>query len=413
MRSCAIRLSEIREQINAGSIDGMPKEQLESLRKESISLEKRYREEILGGDMSPHPTELPGGHGSEVRSLLGQASLGSYISAAVENRSVNGAEAELQAALETRSPTSGGVMVPWEMIAPQESRAAVEHRVDTATTLGTSSGIGTAQDKIIQRVFAQTSAAFLNVRMVGVSVGQHSYPVITAGQTPDLKVAGAEHDSTAATISASVLEPKRLTARYTIRVEDIAKLEGYESAMRMDLQSAMGERLDHFVLNGDDATAPQWKGFFDALADPSPAPSVVATYADFLKAFGGGVDGRYSRSLAETKLLVGSLSYAHAASVVQAGSGMTAVQYASSTTGGMMASALVPAAVSDIQQAILAKTGPGAMDNSVCPTWPGVELIRDLYSGSSSGLVHLTSISLVDFALIRPAGYRQLAFKLA
>ena len=385
MRSCALRLSEIREQINAGSIDGMPKEQLEALRKESISLEKRYREEILGGDMSPHPTELPGGHGSEVRSLLGQASLGSYISAAVENRSVNGAEAELQAALETRSPTSGGVVIPWEMIAPQESRAAVEHRTDTATALATTSGIGTMQDQIIQRVFAQTSAAFLGVRMVGVGVGQHSYPIITDGQVPDLKAAGVVHDATAATISASVLNPKRLTARYVIRVEDVAKLEGYETALRQDLQSAMGERLDHFVLNADDATAPQWKGFFDALADPSPAPSTVADYGTFLKAFGGGVDGRYSRSLMETKLLVGASTYGHAASVVQAGSGESATAYAQRSTGGMMASALIADPASDIQQAILAKSGPGMSDNAVCPTWPGLELIRDFTSLSQQG----------------------------
>lgn len=55
---------------------------------------------------------------------------------------------------------------------------------------------------------------FLGVRMKGVGVGQHSFPIITAGQTADLKAAGAEHDATAATISASTLEPKRLTARY-------------------------------------------------------------------------------------------------------------------------------------------------------------------------------------------------------
>ena len=47
MRSAAIRLSEVREQINQGVLDSMPKEQLESLRKESISLEAEYRAEIL------------------------------------------------------------------------------------------------------------------------------------------------------------------------------------------------------------------------------------------------------------------------------------------------------------------------------------------------------------------------------
>ena len=52
-------------------------------------------------------------------------------------------------------------------------------------------------------------------------------------------------------------------------------------------------------------------------------------------------------------------------------------------------------------------------DNSVCLTWPGVELIRDPYSRAQQGEVALTAISLVDFALIRAAGYQQLAFQIA
>ena len=392
---------------------GKPREELRALQQEALDVEKQYQEE-LRSETPPHPTEIPGGHGVEVRALLGRAELRNYVAAAVENRAVGGAEAELQSALETRTAQNGGVMLPWEMLdpGPAEARAAIEQRADTATTLAATSGIGTVQDQIIQRVFAQTAAAFLGVRMVGVGVGQHSYPIITAGQTPDLKTAGTAHDATAATISASVLEPKRLTARYVIRVEDIAKLAGYEEALRMDLNGAMGERLDHFVLNGDDATDPQWSGFFDALTDPT-APSDVATYADFLKAYGGGVDGRYATSLAQVRLLVGDETYGHAAAVTNTGSGATAVQYAMGATGGLQASALVPDAASNIQQAILAKTGPGWMDNSVCNTWPGVEMIRDPYSGASKGEVALTAISLVDFALIRKAGFAQLAFKLA
>lgn len=291
MRTVAFRLSELRAEINAGILAGKPPEELKALQQEAPDVEKAYQEE-LRAEAPPHATEIPGGHGAEVRALIGRAELRNYVAAAVENRIVGGAEAELQAALETRTAQNGGVMIPWELLdpGPTEARAAVEQRADAATTLGASSGIGTVQDQIIQRVFAQTSAAFLGVRMVGVGVGQHSYPIITAGQTPDIKAAGAAHDATAATISASTIEPKRLTARYLIRVEDIAKLQGYEEALRQDLNGAMGERLDHFILNGDDATVPQWSGFFDALTDPA-APSAVADYAAFLKAYGGGVDG--------------------------------------------------------------------------------------------------------------------------
>lgn len=328
MRTAAFRLSEVREQINTAQAAGKPPEELEALRQELIGLESRYREE-LQAEPPPHPTEQPGGHGAEVRALLGRAELGNYVGAAVENRAVEGAEAELSAALETRTAENGGVMIPWELLDPGPGEQRAEVRQDAATALTATSGVGTVQDMIIARVFAETAAAFLGVRMKGVGVGQHSFPIITAGQTADLKAAGA------------------------------------------------------------------------------------ATYAAFLSAYGGGVDGRYARSLMEVKLLVGAQTYGHAAAVTNQGSGATAVQYAQDSTGGLQGSALVPAPDSNVQQAILAKTGPGGMDNSVCLTWPGVEMIRDPYSRASQGEVALTAISLVDFALIRAAGYKQLAFRLA
>ena len=157
---------------------------------------------------------------------------------------------------------------------------------------------------------------------------------------------------------------------------------------------------------------PQWSGFFDALTDPN-APGAVASYQTFLQAYGDGVDGRYANDLAQVRLLVGAKTYGLAASVVQTGSGMTAIQYSQAATGGMMASALVPAPASDVQQAILAKTGPGAMDNAVCNTWPGMELIYDPYSRASRGEISLTAVSIVDCAILRTAGYAQVAFQLA
>ena len=48
MRSAAIRLSEVREQINQGALDSMPKEQLESLRERSPF---RPRERVPGSEI--------------------------------------------------------------------------------------------------------------------------------------------------------------------------------------------------------------------------------------------------------------------------------------------------------------------------------------------------------------------------
>ena len=92
MRSAAIRLSEVREQINQGALDAMPKEQLESLRKESIALETEYRAEILAAGHID-------GEIREIQGLHGRVQATDYVQAALEERAVGGAAVEYNAAL--------------------------------------------------------------------------------------------------------------------------------------------------------------------------------------------------------------------------------------------------------------------------------------------------------------------------
>ena len=402
-------ISELQGEQRTAEIDGEQRTLMDELKQSETRLqaaiaseetEARHRGDQVTGD----------GTGPEVRSMLGRARLQNYVGAALQGRQVEGVEAELHDALELRSAEQGGVILPWELLDPG---APVEQRADTATALAATSGVGAMQSTIIQRVFAMTASAFLGVRMAAVGRGRHTYPIITGGTTAALVTQGTAKDATVATIGAATLEPKRLQARYVIAHEDVAKLEGYEEALRLDLNGTMSERLDHYLLNGDDATAPQWSGFFDALTDP-PAPGAIADYAAFLSAYGSAVDGRHANTLQQIRLLVGPKTYQLAASLVQAGSGMTAVEYAANSTGGMQASALVPDPASDVQQAIVAKMGPGNADSAVCNVWSGgQELIYDPYSRSQHGEIALTAISLVDCAIIREAGFQQVAFQLA
>ena len=405
-----LRMSELREKIaglnRAGDEQELTEEQLterNALEEERQQLEPEWRKAMLQEESDALKAKAENtGENREIRTLTQRARLSNYVNAAAQLTAVSGVEAELGNALQLRSAQDGGVVVPWELLAPR-----VEQRADVDTTLPADAP-NINNEPIIGRVFAATASAFLGVRMSGVGVGQQNIPVITAGTDPALKSAGAVQDATAATITADQLKPKRLTARYVIRREDMASLMGYEDALAADLRMALGEKLDDLVLNGDDATAPQWSGFFDALTDPT-APSALA-YSNLLSAYGGGVDGKYALTLMDVRVLVGDTTYGKLAALVNTGSGETGVSYAQRATGGLQASALVPAASSNVQGAVLAKTGPGATDNSVVFTWAGVEIIRDMYSGAASGEVALTALSLVDFHLIRKDGYAQLGF---
>ena len=98
---------------------------------------------------------------------------------------------------------------------------------------------------------------------------------------------------------------------------------------------------------------------------------------------------------------------------------MSAASYAMNQTGGLWTNKRMPAAASDIQQAILYRKGrsmmggAGAMRTAVCPHWNEIA-IDDIYSGSAQGERFFTMhVLLGDIILVQPDAYAQVAFKLA
>ena len=342
------------------------------------------------------------GEGAEIRALSNRSRLSSFVRSAISGNSIVGAEKELQdaAGIEERGP-NGGVLVPWAAL--QETRA------DAATAAP--SGGGQRQHLgIIGRVFARTATAFLGARMESVGMGEQSYIVLSGGVNPEVKAAGAGKDSEKATLSAVTLTPRRLTAAYTLRVEDIAKVPGFENGLRRDLADAIGAELDDQTIN----SASNPTGFFAALSDPSK-PSKVADFGAYAQAGASGVDGKHANSLGEVRMLVGPQTYSHAGGLVASGTAQTAAAHLQEVTGGFQASDHVPAmdATSKTQQAILYRSGAMADADSLVALWEGLEIIRDPYSGASQGEVRITAISLFDFAVLRAAAYSKLAFKIA
>ena len=99
-----LRQSEVRQRLNElVDIDAPTEEQtaeLETLSKESGSLETRQRAAILSEPDGSTPTPSEDGEGRELREIRNRADFGAYIAAALERRSVvNGAELELNQAM--------------------------------------------------------------------------------------------------------------------------------------------------------------------------------------------------------------------------------------------------------------------------------------------------------------------------
>ena len=403
-----LRLSEIRQRLNELSALDSPgdehRTEMDTLTGEYRAKETQWRAAVVAEADEPE-RRTDDGEGAERRALEGRVELRQYLHAAANGAPLDGAEAELNAALDIRG--AGGVAVPWEALLPTGD----EQRADAATTVGATDH-GVTQRAILPRVFARTAAAFLGVTMPMVGTGDVNYPVLTSGTTAAGKDPGAAHDAGAATFEANQLGPTRLTAKYLFRVEDLRRLAGMESALRADLRSVMGDQMDKTILNGQ-ASAPDINGFIDAgtIADPT-APTAVVTIASAIKTAADAVEGKHANGLSDVRLLIGPKTYSTLAGLLSSNSEPVALSVLRTETGGLRVSAHVPDPASNVQQALVYRTGGGG-PNAVAPIWQGLELIRDPYTNAAKGEVSITAFALWAFAVVRSAAYQRTAFKLA
>ena len=183
--------------------------------------------------------------------LRGKVRLASYLSAAVEKRAADGAEAEYLASLEMPAlGRNGGTAFPLELLAPPEQRQALAE--DRATT---NVDIQTVPRTWLDRLFAETAAMRLGVNMESVPAGSASYPVTTAGASAAQRQRSTDAAADAAwDISVTELKPKRNAVRLLFSIEDAARIPGLESALTRDLRMALTEGVDRAIFLGD-ATA--------------------------------------------------------------------------------------------------------------------------------------------------------------
>ena len=141
-------------------------------------------------------------------------------------------------------------------------------------------------------------------------------------------------------------------------------------------------------------------------------PASVADYQAILAGAASGVDGKYAGNLQGVRLLAGVTTWTLAASLSSGSGDISIADYLSARSGGLRVSANMPApkAGNKVQPALLFKTGGGG--SAVAPTW-GLNLTRDPYSDAKSGEVSITAHMLWNFALLRAAAYKRLAFKTA
>ena len=428
----ALRLSEIRQRLNTiGGLEGDAYDEAvqneeRALMTELDTTEVRYRNALKteGAEAATAQGQFGNGdgEGAETRALLGRVRVADYLGAATAGIGAGGAAAELNAALKVPIVGgSGGVSIPWEVLLTPEARQA-EQRAFTQTTGANSYDGGIMARPILQRLFGADIMGALGVRIDSVPAGRTEWPLITGGVAPDQAVEGtAAAAAVAAAFATETLKPKRLTGRYEYTHELAAQVPDLESALRRDLADAVRAKMSDLILNGDEGTnAQEPDGFLTTIAAPTD-PGAEATFADYAGSHAGAVDGIHAGAEGFVSSVIGVASYQHAATVYQAGSGESGSEALKRRSMGCMASSFVPVPTGAemIQNGnIYHAAGPngGGADmrgDSVAAMWPTLEIVRDLYSQASTGII-LTWIGLWDAqTAFRSAAYKRVAFRLA
>ena len=171
--------------------------------------------------------------------LRSKASLVSYLRAALSGQQVAGAESELRAAA---GITDGIPLELWDVPQPTEQRAATE----------APGVVGINLDRIRPAVFANSIAPRLGIEMPRVMSGSYASATISTSLTAAALAKGVDADATAASFTVSTVTPKRISARLSIQIEDVAAVgqENFESILRENLALVLSDALDNEAING-------------------------------------------------------------------------------------------------------------------------------------------------------------------
>ncbi len=363
-----------------GTEDG--KAEIDTLAVEYGSNEARIRAFMVSSD-EPVETTTATKEGKERAELYVKASVGSLVHALVNGRSgvQGGAMAELQ-----KEHGLADNEIHIRQLAPES------YAVTPAPT-----NVGQTQQPIIPYVFPQSCAAFMGVDMPTVGVGQAVFSVLSKQLDVRTPAENADADETTGAFSAEVLSPSRIQASFFYSREDRARFAGMDESLRENLSEGLADGLDKQIISGTN-------GLLTGTNLANHNVSAETTYALYRSQFAySRVDGRYASMTADIRAVVGSETYAHAASMYRGNNdNMDALMSLQGALGGVKVSAHVPAVSGTKQNAIIRL---GMRRDMVAPIWENVALVPDEVTLIKKGQIQITAIMLHAIKILRTDGW--------
>ena len=334
---------------------------------------------------SDAPVETTTTETKERSELYAKASVGDLVYALVNGRSgvQGGAMAELQ-----KEYGLGDNEIHIRQLSP-ESYAVTPAPGNTQET----------QQPTIPYVFPQSVSAFLGVDIPTVGVGEAVFPVLTKKLDVRTPAENADADETTGAFSADVLSPSRIQASFFYSREDRARFMGMDESLRENLSMGLADGLDAAIIAGTN-------GLLTGTNLANNNVSTETTYALYRSQFAfGRVDGRYASMTSDVRAVMGSDTYAHAASQYRGNNdNQDALQSLTSALGGVMVSAHVPDASGNKQNAIVRL---GMRRDMVAPVWENVALIPDEVTLAKKGQIVITAVMLHAVKILRADGFHK------
>ncbi len=402
IQTLAVRAGELRSRL--GELGGMAElseenqKELDNLRSEYMDNERKQGALTIAGDVIPEPIETrDDAQGREIRRLLARANLGTMLENIMEQRSHDGAEKEVN-----DHYGLGYRQIPITMLRdwaqPLETRARTEAPANVQGN----------QDEVLDYVFPMAMASFLNVDMPTVPVGAKIYPVMSTSPTIAVPAEGVTVPDTTGIFLAESLSPGRLQAAYTFSREDKATFPMMEETLRESLSMGISDGLDAQVIAGINGLLGT-SGLTLRTGDAG-AEATFATYRGLL--FDSEtIDGRYASMPADIRMVMGPAAFNHAGGIYRtANSDISALENLISNSGGVRASAHVPAPSTNDQDVIVRKGMRRAM---VAPLWMGLDIIYDELTQAATGEIVLTAVALFSVKIIRADDFQRRAVQVA
>ena len=383
-----IRQAAVRKELRELSAPESPTEDAQARMKvlsgELDTLEVRHIAALKSEEGVVEPEPSGDAEAVELRGLLDNANVGNIMHGVFTQKGARGVERELQEHFGI-----GQNEIPLSML---EERLVSTIPADASITPGQ-----TNQQAVLQPVFATGDAAFMGVSMPRVPAGQQSYPVLTTRPT----VGGLHTDSTSVAetngaFSAEALEPGRLQASFFYRRTDAARFPQMGEALRAALSSGLSEALDKQTVDA-------------IIADVGRTDTAgVDTYASYLTDLCyGRIDGRHATMPSELRVLLGTETMVHIASLYRSTNGGddNGLQKLASLVAGVRVSAHIPVAVSNKQDALVRI---GSRMDAVAPMWEGVTIINDEVTKAATGEIVITAVLMAAFNVHRVSGFARM-----